>query len=584
MDYNKEDTKSVTQHWMVFLLGLVSLLLLFWGLGRRDLWGSEGRWAEITREMFLTGDFFHPTIGGEPYFDKPLLTYWLITGVSALTGTLNEWVVRLPSAIFGFTSIWATVILGRRLWSVQVGCLAGWLLLTSYGVLFWSRTAAADTENLAAITLCILWYWVRRDRPNFKTFLIFYLIACLGALTKGLTAVVVPIVAILPDLVLEKRWKALLRPSHFLALAVALGVYLTPFVYASMSRPQDYHSSGLGLVFQENILRYFRAFDHEEPFYIYLYAVPLLVLPWAPLLVTSLIGLLPIWKDLDKRTRWLIAATAMIFLFFTLSDSRRKYYILPITPLCALLMAVFLLHVIHDRAILARRWGMKIQKYVCMGVIGFEIVLPFILLILKMRNSFGFFVELGVSGVIVGGAAWFVKVIADKQSQGNHWPTHDVRPIAGLIATAVIIFGGFFFWQQHAVDNFRTERSFIEEVKSQTNGWPAAHIGFFPKNDAKLLFYLDKSEPTLILKNPSDWDQFLSDGQPKLLIMQSKYGSRVPPDYAAILRRQPDIAEKTEPWDSTSSRKNKWVAWFLNNERNQVSLNAIDKDQISNAN
>ena len=78
-------------------------------------------------------------------------------------------------------------------------------MLTSYGVLVWSRTAAADTENLAAITLCILWYWVRRDRPNFKTFLIFYLIAFIGALTKGLTAVVVPIAAILPDLVMENR-------------------------------------------------------------------------------------------------------------------------------------------------------------------------------------------------------------------------------------------------------------------------------------------------------------------------------------------------------------------------------------------
>jgi len=62
--------------------------------------------------MFLTGDFFHPTIGGEPYFDKPLLTYWLIVGFSALTGALNEWVVRLPSAIFGLISIWATVVLG----------------------------------------------------------------------------------------------------------------------------------------------------------------------------------------------------------------------------------------------------------------------------------------------------------------------------------------------------------------------------------------------------------------------------------------------------------------------------------------
>ena len=66
------------------------ILLLFLGLGHRSLWGSEGRWAEITREMLVSGDFFHPTIGGDPYFDKPLVTYWIIAAFSALVGRLDE--------------------------------------------------------------------------------------------------------------------------------------------------------------------------------------------------------------------------------------------------------------------------------------------------------------------------------------------------------------------------------------------------------------------------------------------------------------------------------------------------------------
>ena len=121
-----KDTNTLSQkiRSMDLLLLLASCFLLLDSLGHRGLWGSEGRWAEITREMFLANDFFHPTIGGEPYFDKPLLTYWLIAGISSLTGTLNEWVVRLPSAIFGFISVWATVILGRRLYGLLR--LVGW--------------------------------------------------------------------------------------------------------------------------------------------------------------------------------------------------------------------------------------------------------------------------------------------------------------------------------------------------------------------------------------------------------------------------------------------------------------------------
>ena len=41
------------------LFWIISSLLFFWALGSRGLSGSEGRWAEIIREMFLTGDFFH---------------------------------------------------------------------------------------------------------------------------------------------------------------------------------------------------------------------------------------------------------------------------------------------------------------------------------------------------------------------------------------------------------------------------------------------------------------------------------------------------------------------------------------------
>lgn len=141
--------------------------LLFWALGIRGLWGPEGRWAEITREMLLTRDFFHPAINGNPYFDKPLLTYWLVAMASAGIGRLNEWAVRIPSAVSALLGLWATVYLGRRLWSEEVGRAAGWMLLTTYGLLFWGRVGTADMENLAAIVLAVAWYWKRRDRMNF---------------------------------------------------------------------------------------------------------------------------------------------------------------------------------------------------------------------------------------------------------------------------------------------------------------------------------------------------------------------------------------------------------------------------------
>src|SRR5262245_39947402 len=170
--------------------------LLFVSLGVRQLWKSEDRWAEATREMRLTRDFFHPRINGASYFDKPVGGYWLIAAVAALTGRLNEWAVRLPSVLAALAGLWATVWLGRRLWSESVARTAGWILLTTYGFLFFGRLGMADMENLAAIMLATAWYWARRERPGFTTYAVFYLICFLGALTKGLGAVAVPIIII----------------------------------------------------------------------------------------------------------------------------------------------------------------------------------------------------------------------------------------------------------------------------------------------------------------------------------------------------------------------------------------------------
>jgi len=217
--------------------------LLFWTLGERSLWASEGRWAEIVREMILSGDFFHPTIGGHAYFDKPLLTYWVIIFFSKITGRLDEFIIRLPSALAAVITLGCTVYLGRRLWSVQVGRLAGGLLITSYGLLMYSHIASAETENLAAVMLAVTWYWTRREHPGFITFLVFYLIVFIGSHMKGLTALVVPILVILPDLLRQRRWRYLLWPSHWLALVIGIAVYLSPFVYETLTRPGSYQQS-----------------------------------------------------------------------------------------------------------------------------------------------------------------------------------------------------------------------------------------------------------------------------------------------------------------------------------------------------
>jgi len=578
----------------LFLL-IAALVVVFWGLGDRGLWGSEGRWAQVTREMLRTGDYFHPTIGGEPYFDKPLLTYWLIAALARATGVLNAWIIRLPSALAGLVALWATVRLGRRLASPATARLAGWILLTCYAFLFWSRTAAADAENLAAITLCLLWYWTRRHRPGFVTFVVFYLIAFVGAHNKGLTAVAVPILAVLPDLATRGRWRALLRPAHFLALAIGLAVYLAPFLVAALTRPAGYESGGLALVFQENFLRYFHAFDHQQPFYIYFYAVPMLVLPWTPIFIAALIRMFAAWKTLGEKDRWLLHAIVVVFVFFTAAGSRRDYYILPIVPLCALLTAIFVQRVQADLADPFHRAAVRIQKGLLLALVLAQLLAPPALFIAHQVNGFTPPRQLYLAAGTLGLAALLAAFLADRLRLRTGSPPAQDHLFDSCVLTAAITMGGFFCWQFNLLDRLRTERPFALALQAHAAALPLERIALALKPDASatLLFYLDlPGNPTFLdfprpahqaqadppgasatpgapsaddaARVAAAWQQFFRPDARALLITQRRYARKIPAQFAEAPLAGPDLAEPSQPWEHDSTRGEKWIAWPLN--------------------
>ena len=72
----------------------LTAILYFARLGARALWASEFRWAEISREMLRTGNYFWPTINGHLYYDKPLGSYWLVLASMPFSGGLNETAAR----------------------------------------------------------------------------------------------------------------------------------------------------------------------------------------------------------------------------------------------------------------------------------------------------------------------------------------------------------------------------------------------------------------------------------------------------------------------------------------------------------
>ena len=318
----------------LFILLAASCGLLLLCLGARELWTQEHRWADIVSHMFYRHDFLHPWLNGQPYYDKPLLSYWLISGVVLLSGKLSVFALRLPSAIAGLVAIGAMYQLGTHLRNRDTGLLASWMLLTTFYFLFWARTSSADMLNMAGILCAVSWYFCRKNRPGFFTYLIFYLIVVFTSLCKGLIAPVVVGLVILPDLLMRGEWRQHCRGAVLLAAIPALLLYFLPFVASSQTGGATWQGDGLGLVWRENVVRYFQPFDHKGPIYTYLLYLPVYLLPWTLFFLPALFTF---------RKRLMSGAVLLIFVFLTLSGSRRNYYILPIVPFALLMTADWIL-------------------------------------------------------------------------------------------------------------------------------------------------------------------------------------------------------------------------------------------------
>ncbi len=537
---------------------LVAAILLFWGLGDTGMWNSEDRWMEVAREMRLSGNYFEPMINGVVYFDKPLGSYWLVVLFSFVTGGVNEWALRLPSALCGLLSLWATIDLGKRLWSLETGRLAGWLLLTSYGLLMWGRSGEADMENMAASILAVAWYWRTRSAPNFFSYFVFYLIIFIGAQTKGLTAAVVPMLALACDIFRTGRWRAHLNVTHVLAALAGSIVYVLPFLLAQTPASGGAGEAGLMLVFRENVVRYFAPFDHDAPFYMYFLWLPVLMLPWLPLLGGGIASIFINYKSQNAVTHWLIAAFTAIFLFFLLSGSRRIYYILPLLPYCALLIALFLR---RDDLQRLRDILLRIQIAFLLFVIGVLLALPALLPRMAARAHLELPADLSLRSVLVIGALaalYWLSMTRSTQVQRVLFGTN--QRVAVLFGVAALLLGGFFLQIRVLQDGYRTEWPFARELKALAEPLPVTQMASFGNRMAGGLLYYGELPPGItVFQTAAELLQFAqTPPYPKLIIASTDDFAQLPSE---LVQLPPTLSEHRQPWEKAS--RDKLRAWLL---------------------
>ncbi len=311
--------------WICLGLGLIPLMG-WWLTGLFDL--DEGFYAAIVGEMLRRGEWITPYYNGEPWFEKPILLYW-VTMPSVLA--FGEWVgPRLPSVLASL-GLYAVVFRAARaqwgdsaaVWSV--GVLSTSLLMVGLGRMMM-------TDALFALSLAgafLLWY--RQANP-----LLSGLAVGLAVLAKGPAGIVLFGGVILIYAALESSARRGLVGRILLGLvgmAAAVSLWYVPCYLANRDTfVQEF-------LIKQNWQRFLGGDQaHGVPLWAHPIYFPLILLvgmfPWS---VAGVRALRAGWQG-DPFSRFLVIWFGVIFLFFTVSGSKLPHYILPAVPALALLI------------------------------------------------------------------------------------------------------------------------------------------------------------------------------------------------------------------------------------------------------
>ena len=303
---------------------------------------DEGRYAEIAREMLVSGDWVTPRLNGLKYFEKPPLQYWL-TAASYKAFELDEWTARLPVTIAGWLAIFVVGYAGLRIASPTAGAYAAVVLagmVWHFGI---AHIITLDAMLSCWLTVALCAFLVAQRAAaaagERRAFMLVAWAAIAGAvLTKGLIGIVIPAGTIVVYTLLTRDIALWRRLEIMWGVALLLAVCAPWFILVSMRNPE--------------FAQFFFVHEHFQRFLTtehrrtggWWYFIPLLVvglLPWVGMFVwTTIRG----WRDAGRDAngfswaRFCLVWVAFVFVFFSASGSKLPSYILPIFPALALVI------------------------------------------------------------------------------------------------------------------------------------------------------------------------------------------------------------------------------------------------------
>jgi 4-amino-4-deoxy-L-arabinose transferase-like glycosyltransferase len=363
----------------ILWLMMIGWIAFGWNLGNTGLVDeTEPLFAEASRQMLVTGDWITPFFNGDTRFDKPALIYWCQAIAYYIIG-VNEWAVRLPSAIAAFGLICLAFYtvhwylakqdeleqVSRPTRRYLTSFIAAALMALNPETIIWARTGVSDmllTGCMASALLCFFLGYAGNEGnreeinnpqsqvphtllPN-KWYLASYVLIAGAILTKGPVGIVLPGIIVAAFLLYVGRFREVLREMHLLvAILVIFGLSVPWYALVIWRNGWDYINSFFGY---HNLERFTEVVNgHSAPWYFYFIIVLLGFAPYSVYIPVAVVRLKfwqrSHWRSLERFQQFGLFAWfwfASVFVFFCIAVTKLPSYVLPLMPAAAILVAL----------------------------------------------------------------------------------------------------------------------------------------------------------------------------------------------------------------------------------------------------
>ena len=356
----------------ILILVVVYALLWFGTLNYRHLIPSdEGRYAEIAREMLVTGDWVTPRYNGYKYFEKPPLQIWATATAFNIFG-VGDWQARLWTALTGFLTIVFIGFTGARIYSSRAGWLAAVALASSPMWVIGGHINSLDM-GLSAFLVAALCSLLLAQTSSNKTYSRNWMWACwafmaLATLSKGVIGVAIPGMVFAVYSITAWDWKIWKRLHIISGSILFLAITAPWFVLIAQRNPEF-----LEFFFIHEHLQRFTQTAHSRTGPIYFF-LPLLLLGFLPWIAQVPGAIAQTWRERNREfsSGWLLTCWFVVILgFFSISQSKLPGYIIPLFPALALIVGSQLDRNLGSSNSLSLPWQLQTSFFVILGGIGF---------------------------------------------------------------------------------------------------------------------------------------------------------------------------------------------------------------------